>query len=64
MARITATLVTVRTTNGVAHLYAGDVVPSSVTPESLANLKSLGFISEDTEPDAEKRPVKTPVKGK
>jgi len=49
-ARVTAALVVAHTTSGVQHLYAGDIVPSSVTEASLENLRALGFITD--EPDA------------
>lgn len=41
---VAAALVVAHTKNGVIHLYKGDVVPASITPESLANLKELGFV--------------------
>jgi len=50
-ARVTAALVVAHTTSGVQHLYAGDVVPSSITDESLANLRSLGLVAEEPDPE-------------
>lgn len=45
MARVTAPLVTARTTTGrVVYLYKGDVVPEGITAESLSHLRDLGFI--------------------
>jgi hypothetical protein len=41
---VAAALVVAHTKNGVIHLYKGDVVPASITPDSLANLKELGFV--------------------
>jgi hypothetical protein len=31
----------------VIHLYKGDVVPSDITKESLENLQSLGYVSDE-----------------
>lgn len=41
---VAVALVVAQTKNGIIHLYKGDVVPASITPESLANLKELGFL--------------------
>jgi len=53
---VTVALVVAHTKNGVIHLYKGDVVPASITPESLANLKELGFVSADEEQAATPEP--------
>lgn len=46
--RVSATMVVARFENDrVQHLYKGDVVPEGITQESLDNLKSLGFVTED-----------------
>lgn len=50
MARVTAPLVTARTTTGrVVYLYKGDVVPEGITVDSLSHLRDLGFIDGDTD---------------
>lgn len=62
---VAVALVVAQTKNGIIHLYKGDVVPASITPESLANLKELGFLQsadEESAPeDAPKYPDGDPV---
>jgi hypothetical protein len=54
---VVAALVIAHTKNGVIHLYKGDVVPASILPESLANLKELGFVQSAEEvPASEPEP--------
>lgn len=53
---VAVALVVAHTKNGVIHLYKGDVVPASITPESLANLKELGFLSAGEAPAPEPEP--------
>ena len=52
---VAVALVVAHTKNGVIHLYKGDVVPASITPDSLANLKELGFLL-----SADEGPAKEP----
>lgn len=45
---VSAPLVSVTTQGGtVKHLYRGDVVTDEVSEESLENLRSLGFVSDE-----------------
>lgn len=60
---VTAALVVALVGGKVQHLYHGDVVPSNIDEGSLANLKSLGFISsedEDVSPDPESQAGERP----
>lgn len=45
---VTAPLVSVSTKDGrVSHFYKGDLLPGDVTDESLENLQSLGYVSDE-----------------
>jgi hypothetical protein len=48
--KVTSVMATVQVSNDrVIYLYRGDVVPEDATQESVDNLKSLGFVSENDE---------------
>jgi hypothetical protein len=49
--RFTAALGTAFTSQGrIISLYFGDLVPEGISKESLAHLKSLGFVADDEAP--------------
>lgn len=53
---VTAPIVSVRTKGDtIKHLYKGDVVTDDVTPASLENLRSLGYVTDGdaSEPEAD-----------
>lgn len=59
--KVTAALVTAVTRTGVRHFYFGDVLPPDVTDASLANLKALGFVSSESEPEGAGGDVERPA---